>query len=56
MLKVIGTALLTAVVTSFFWIWFYSFVPTRPAEVVRSGSVVTVKPDRGAAGRRRASR
>jgi peptidoglycan LD-endopeptidase LytH len=44
MLKVIGTALLTAVVTSFFWIWFYSSVPTSQPSVVRSGSVVTVKP------------
>ncbi len=44
MLKVIGTALLTAVVTSFFWIWFYSSVPQQPAAVERSGSVVTVKP------------
>ena len=32
MLKVIGTALLTAFVTSMFWIWFYNFVPApRPA-------------------------
>jgi murein DD-endopeptidase MepM/ murein hydrolase activator NlpD len=44
MFKVIGTALLTAVVTSFFWIWFYTFVPKQPASVERSGSVVTVKP------------
>src|SRR4051795_1523810 len=44
MLKVIGTALLTAVVTSFFWIWFYSSVSQQPAAVERSGSVVTVKP------------
>jgi len=46
MLRVIGTALLTAVVTSFFWIWFYNFVPARPPAVVRSGNVVSVKPDR----------
>ena len=46
MLKVIGTALLTAFVTSMFWIWFYNFVPTRPAAVSRSGSVVTVDPAR----------
>ena len=45
MLKVIGTALLTAVVTSFFWIWFYNFVPTRQPSVGRSGNLVTVKPD-----------
>ena len=44
MLKVIGTAILTAVVTSFFWIWFYNFIPSRPPTVARSGSVVTVKP------------
>ena len=30
MLKSIGTAMLTAVATSFFWIWFYGSVP-RPA-------------------------
>ena len=44
MLKVIGTALLTAVVVSFFWIWFYNSVPTKPPSVVRSGPVVTVTP------------
>ena len=44
MLKIIGTALLTAVVTSFFWIWFYNFVPQGSPSVVRSGNVVTVKP------------
>jgi murein DD-endopeptidase MepM/ murein hydrolase activator NlpD len=48
MLKVIGTALLTAVVTSFFWIWFYNFVPTRQPSVGRSGNLVTVKPDNAA--------
>ena len=45
MLRVIGTALLTAVVTSFFWIWFYNNVPTKMPAVARNGSVVTVKPD-----------
>jgi murein DD-endopeptidase MepM/ murein hydrolase activator NlpD len=45
MLKLIGTALLTAVVTSAFWIWFYNFVPQGTPAVVRSGNVVTVKPD-----------
>jgi murein DD-endopeptidase MepM/ murein hydrolase activator NlpD len=45
MLKIIGTALLTAFVTSMFWIWFYNFVPQPRAEVARSGPVVTVKPD-----------
>jgi murein DD-endopeptidase MepM/ murein hydrolase activator NlpD len=45
MLKVIGTALLTAFVTSMFWIWFYSFAnsPTD-GQVTRSGDVVTVDP------------
>jgi murein DD-endopeptidase MepM/ murein hydrolase activator NlpD len=45
MLKVIGTALLTAVVTSFFWIWFYNFVPQKQPTVVRSGPVVSVQPE-----------
>jgi murein DD-endopeptidase MepM/ murein hydrolase activator NlpD len=44
MLKVIGTGLLTAFVTSMFWIWFYNFVPQPRPEVARSGPVVTVKP------------
>ena len=38
------TAVLTAVVVSAFWIWFYNFVPSRPPAVARNGSVVTVKP------------
>src|SRR6476469_10010859 len=45
MLKVIGTALLTAFVTSMFWIWFYNFMPQPRATVSRSGPVVTVKPE-----------
>ena len=45
MLKVIGTALLTAFVTSMFWIWFYNFVPSKPPAVARSGPVVTVTPE-----------
>src|SRR5215213_9144164 len=50
MLKVIGTALLTAFVTSMFWIWFYNFVPSAtPARepngtVTAAGDKVTVKP------------
>lgn len=44
MLKIIGTALLTAVLTSFFWIWFYGSVPRPAPTVERSGAVVTVKP------------
>src|SRR5690348_5864732 len=45
MLKIIGTALLTAFVTSMFWIWFYNFVPQPRPSVARSGPVVTVKPE-----------
>src|SRR5437868_15529782 len=45
MLKVIGTALLTAFVTSMFWIWFYNFTPQPAPSVARSGPVVTVKPE-----------
>jgi murein DD-endopeptidase MepM/ murein hydrolase activator NlpD len=45
MLRIIGTALLTAFVTSMFWIWFYNFVPQPAPTVARSGPVVTVKPD-----------
>jgi len=48
MLRIIGTALLTAFATSMFWIWFYSFVPAPRPEVARSGPVVTVKPDNAA--------
>ena len=47
-MRIIGTALLSIVVTSFFWIWFYNSVPSKPASVARSGSIVTVKPDKGA--------
>jgi murein DD-endopeptidase MepM/ murein hydrolase activator NlpD len=43
MLKVVATAFLTAVATSFFWIWFYNFVPQGMPSVFRSGNVVTVK-------------
>jgi murein DD-endopeptidase MepM/ murein hydrolase activator NlpD len=45
MLRIIGTALLTAFVTSMFWIWFYNFVPGPRPTVARSGPVVPVKPD-----------
>ena len=44
MLRIIGTALLTAVLTSFFWIWFYGSVPGPAPTVERSGPVVTVQP------------
>jgi murein DD-endopeptidase MepM/ murein hydrolase activator NlpD len=45
MLKVIGTAILTAFATSMFWIWFYNFAPQPAPAVNRSGPVVTIKPD-----------
>jgi murein DD-endopeptidase MepM/ murein hydrolase activator NlpD len=44
MLRVIGTALLTAIVTSIFWIWFYGVVPQPAPLGARRGSVVTIKP------------
>jgi murein DD-endopeptidase MepM/ murein hydrolase activator NlpD len=44
MLKIIGTALLTAVLVSAFWIWFYNFVPQPRPTIARSGPVVTVEP------------
>jgi murein DD-endopeptidase MepM/ murein hydrolase activator NlpD len=40
------TAVLTAVVVSAFWIWFYNFVPANAPAVARSGNVVTVKPEK----------
>ncbi len=47
MLKVIATAVFTAVVTSVFWIWFYNFVPSAGQEpngtISASGDVATVK-------------
>jgi murein DD-endopeptidase MepM/ murein hydrolase activator NlpD len=48
MLKIIGTALLTAFATSMFWIWFYNFVPAPRPAVARSGNVVTVEPENAA--------
>ena len=47
MLKVIGTAILTAFATSMFWIWFYNFVPGTGAEARRvtpAGEKITVDP------------
>lgn len=44
MLKLIGTALLTAFLTSMFWIWFYNFAPRSAPVVARSGPVITVQP------------
>jgi len=52
MLRLIGVALLSAAVavvaTSLFWIWFYTNVPSKPAEVARNGPVVTVQPQNAA--------
>ncbi len=45
MFKIIATAFLTAVATSFFWIWFYGTVPQPRPEVERSGNIVAVKPE-----------
>lgn len=49
MLKVIGTALLTAFATSMFWIWFYNFGPSPGPNgtVTASGDVATVDPAKG---------
>src|SRR6476620_6781189 len=47
MLRVIGTALLTAFVSSVCWIWFYNFMPEPRPSISRSGPVVTVKPENG---------
>lgn len=47
MFKVIGTALLTAALTSAFWVWFYNFVPgtgTEAREVSAAGEKITVDP------------
>jgi murein DD-endopeptidase MepM/ murein hydrolase activator NlpD len=44
MLRLIGTVLLTAVVTSFFWIWFYNFVPSSDGKVTASGEKITIDP------------
>ncbi|GAA4719952.1 M23 family metallopeptidase [Sphingomonas lutea] len=54
MLKVIGTALLTAFVTSMFWIWFYNFVPSSAGRepngrVTASGDKMVVNPAGGPA-------
>src|SRR6476659_7513622 len=47
MLKVIGTALLTAFAPSMFWIWFYNFMPKQRTQLTRSGSGVFEKPENG---------
>jgi murein DD-endopeptidase MepM/ murein hydrolase activator NlpD len=48
MIKVVVTAVFTAVLISAFWIWFYSVVPAGQPSVARSGNVVAVQA-RGAA-------
>jgi len=52
MLKIIGSVLLTAVVTSFFWMWFYSSAVTGGHEpngrVSGAGDIATVKPGEAA--------
>ncbi len=51
LLKIIGTALLTAFVTSMFWIWFYNFVPAAARRRSRAADRwSTVKPGQCAAG------
>ena len=45
MFKIVATAFLTAVATSFFWIWFYGSVPQTLPDVERTGNVVTVDPE-----------
>lgn len=42
------SAVVTAVLVSAFWIWFYNFVPSSAASIERSGNVVAVKPPRAA--------
>src|SRR6476620_11582974 len=46
MWKVIITAVFTATVTSFFWIWFYGWIGYGPSGPVveTAGNVVTVQP------------
>ncbi len=47
MLKYAITAVFSAVVTSFFWLWFYSAVPTSNGRVEAAGDVATVTPKSG---------
>ena len=44
MIRLFVTAVVTAVLTSAFWIWFYGTVPAPAPQVARSGPIVTVKP------------
>jgi murein DD-endopeptidase MepM/ murein hydrolase activator NlpD len=43
MMKLIATAIVTAVLTSLFWVWFYNSVSSGPV-IKAAGNVVTVKP------------
>src|SRR5438874_8754266 len=38
------SAVVTAVLVSAFWIWFYSFVPAGAPAILRSGNIVAVVP------------
>jgi murein DD-endopeptidase MepM/ murein hydrolase activator NlpD len=42
------SAILTAVATSAFWIWFYNVVPSKAATVERSGNLVAVETPKSA--------
>ena len=42
------TAVLTAVATSAFWIWFYNSVPSKAATVERNGNLVAVEAPKSA--------
>jgi len=42
------TAVLTAVATSAFWIWFYNAVPSKAATVERNGNLVAVEAPKSA--------
>jgi murein DD-endopeptidase MepM/ murein hydrolase activator NlpD len=43
MMKLIATAIVTAVLTSLFWVWFYNSVANGPV-IEAAGNVVTVNP------------
>ncbi|HJU76525.1 MAG TPA: M23 family metallopeptidase [Sphingomicrobium sp.] len=47
MLRIIGSAIVTAVATSAFWIWFYNYVPGAAADttVSAAGQKITVDPE-----------
>ena len=47
MLRILGTAIVTVVATSAFWIWFYNYVPGAAADttVSAAGQKITVDPE-----------